>query len=175
MTPRFSDAETHYHPITSDTPYAVDGYALGEHIEWECAHCGARAAHIDGVEAVHAPWCPQRVETDDRRRGALDARGVGGVMSVSRRYRRGVQFSLDVASHESLDNLTPIRVRGEFSSGLLFDHRLVELLQQIVRDADAGVSHISRLAMRADKTDPKCSACGSFFAKQVDSYDSRIA
>ena len=67
MSLRFSSPETHYRAVRSATPHAIDGYGLGEIIEWECAHCGGRAAHIDGVERAHWPWCQQcgEVETDD--------------------------------------------------------------------------------------------------------------
>lgn len=36
---RISDSESHFRAVVSHTSYIVDGYALGEFIEWECDIC----------------------------------------------------------------------------------------------------------------------------------------
>lgn len=65
MSERFSDPDTHFRIIRSRTPVTADGNKIGEPIEVECSHCGARAAHIDGLQQVHRLWCPQRdIEID---------------------------------------------------------------------------------------------------------------
>ena len=74
MSSRFSDPETHYRIVRSTTPVSADGFKIGEPVELECDCCGARAAHIDGVNAVHRPWCRYEgaVEVDDRHGPGFD-------------------------------------------------------------------------------------------------------
>lgn len=58
MTRSIFDADTHYRAVRSTTGTALDGFPPGSLIEWECGHCGARAAHIDGI--THWRYCRQR-------------------------------------------------------------------------------------------------------------------
>ncbi len=51
------DADTHYRAVRSTTGTKADGFPPGSLIEWECLHCGARAAHIDGI--THWRYCRQ--------------------------------------------------------------------------------------------------------------------
>lgn len=58
------DQSTHYRAVRSTTGTKLDGFPPGSLIEWECAHCGARSAHIDGI--THWRYCRQRdVDADD--------------------------------------------------------------------------------------------------------------
>lgn len=55
----FTDPDTHFEIITSDTPYTVDGFNKGEPTgEVRCEDCGQVAMNID--EIPHDPDCPQR-------------------------------------------------------------------------------------------------------------------
>ncbi|MFC7044319.1 hypothetical protein ACFQH6_20620 [Halobacteriaceae archaeon GCM10025711] len=60
MSPHsFSDPDTHYRVIRSDTPIDVDGFNLGEPTgEIQCEECGAEHLNVD--EIPHEPWCSQR-------------------------------------------------------------------------------------------------------------------
>lgn len=55
----FSDPDTHFHLVRSDTPLDVDGYKLGELTgEVECCECGNTAATPEAIP--HAKHCDQR-------------------------------------------------------------------------------------------------------------------
>jgi len=55
----FSDPDTEFELVRSDTPVSVDGYKIGEPTgEVECEECGARAKNVD--EVPHEPHCSQR-------------------------------------------------------------------------------------------------------------------
>lgn len=54
----FSDPETHFLIVTSDTPVSVDGYAKGEPTgEIRCASCGRKAGAPEYIPHEHG--CPQ--------------------------------------------------------------------------------------------------------------------
>lgn len=54
----FSDPETHFHLVRSDTPWTVDGFKLGELTgEVECCECGASAAAPEYIN--HDKNCEQ--------------------------------------------------------------------------------------------------------------------
>ena len=55
----FSDPQTHFRMLRSETPVNVDGFKLGEPTgEIECEECGASHLNID--EIPHDADCPQR-------------------------------------------------------------------------------------------------------------------
>ncbi|GGL55271.1 hypothetical protein [Halocalculus aciditolerans] len=68
----FSDPDTRYQIIKSETPVSVDGFAMGEPTgEVRCCECGASHLNID--EIPHAEDCPQRfVRSDWWRAHVLD-------------------------------------------------------------------------------------------------------
>lgn len=60
----FTDTDTHYRLIKSDTPPSVDGFRIGEPTgEVECEECGAVAENVD--EIPHAKDCGQRFARSD--------------------------------------------------------------------------------------------------------------
>lgn len=55
----FSDPDTEFELLRSDTPVSVDGFKLGEPTgEVKCEACGASHLNID--EIPHDEDCPQR-------------------------------------------------------------------------------------------------------------------
>ncbi|MFW5905614.1 MAG: hypothetical protein ACOCUO_02080 [archaeon] len=61
----FTDPETHFEIITSDSPVTVDGYALGEPKQLRCEECGATVILTEqptpGVDELqHRKDCSQR-------------------------------------------------------------------------------------------------------------------
>ena len=55
----FSDPDTEFRLIRSDTPVSVDGFKLGEPTgEVECLEC--EASHLNVDEIPHDEECPQR-------------------------------------------------------------------------------------------------------------------
>ena len=59
MTHSFSDPDTHFSIVRSQTPVSVDGFALHEPTgEVRCEECGAKAMNVD--EIPHSPDCSQR-------------------------------------------------------------------------------------------------------------------
>lgn len=59
MPKSFSDEDTRFELIKSDTPVTVDGFALGEPTgEVQCDECGESAMNVD--EIPHRKHCSQR-------------------------------------------------------------------------------------------------------------------
>lgn len=55
----FSDPDTHFRLVRSDTPVSVDGHKIGEPTgEVECEDCGRVAAAPEYIP--HAPGCDQK-------------------------------------------------------------------------------------------------------------------
>lgn len=54
----FSDPDTHFRLVRSDTPVSVDGFKIGEPTgEVECEDCGQSAAAPEHI--AHLPGCDQ--------------------------------------------------------------------------------------------------------------------